>query len=279
MWGVCVVAENEQRFTLEDFNLLDGNEAWRDVTIGSVQERMAKMTEPRHLEALRQDYDHGRTPFVCGPVSRYVIDETFKPENKKYEGKTVEEIGKMEGRHPIDVLIELCVSEDLRTVIYTPPFNVNPELNADLFKSEYTIPGVSDGGAHMKYITIGRYPTEFISTFVRKHGHITLEEAHYRLSGLPAQCAGFKDRGELREGLAADIVVYDYDKLAVTPETPVILHDVPAGEWRRVQYAEGNRWILINGEVTFKDGDCTGALPGQLLRHGSADGARLRKAG
>ena len=64
------------------------------------------------------------------------------------------------------------------------------------------------------------------------------------------------------------IVVYDFDNLKVTPVE--ILHDLPGNEWRRVQKAEGYKWTIVNGEVTFKDGVCTGATPGRLLRHGVA---------
>ena len=96
----------------------------------------------------------------------------------------------------------------------------------------------------------------------------TLEEAHYHLSYLPAQAAGFLDRGYLRAGAPADIVVYDLEKLRITPEGGHdVVYDYPANEWRRVQRAEGYRWILVNGEVTFEDGKPTGATPGQLLRN------------
>ena len=80
--------------------------------------------------------------------------------------------------------------------------------------------------------------------------------------------AGFLDRGVLAEGRPADLVIYDYDALKCTPSE--IAHDFPGGEWRRIQKAEGYRYIMVNGEVTFRDGDCTGATPGKLLRHGHA---------
>jgi N-acyl-D-aspartate/D-glutamate deacylase len=83
-----------------------------------------------------------------------------------------------------------------------------------------------------------------------------------------AWAAGFKDRGTLREGMAADIVIYDFDKLQTLPEE--VAYDLPAGEWRRVQRAEGYRHIMVNGNETFEDGKCTGATPGRLLRGGQA---------
>ena len=113
---------------------------------------------------------------------------------------------------------------------------------------------------------MGVYPTEFIASLVRDNEIMDLEQAHWRLSGYPAQAAGFKDRGWIKEGAPADIVIYDYENLKILPREKV--YDLPAGAWRRVERAEGYRWILVNGEVTFQDGECTGATPGQLLRHG-----------
>ena len=101
---------------------------------------------------------------------------------------------------------------------------------------------------------------------VREEGVISLEEAHYKLSYLPAFFGGAQDRGYIREGAAADIVVYDLDGLKLLPTE--IVYDFPGGEWRRIQKAEGYRWTVVNGQVTFEDGKPTAARPGQLLRHG-----------
>src|SRR5439155_18590457 len=118
----------------------------------------------------------------------------------------------------------------------------------------------------MKFQTLGAYPTDLLMWMVREKGYVTLEDAHYHLSYLPAWTAGFKDRGSLREGLAADILVYDLDKLNILPRE--IVHDVPPNDWRRVQRAEGYRGMMVNGRVTFEEGKGTGAHPGKLLRHG-----------
>jgi N-acyl-D-aspartate/D-glutamate deacylase len=71
--------------------------------------------------------------------------------------------------------------------------------------------------------------------------------------------------------MAADVLVYDLARLGAGPTE--VAFDLPAGEWRRVQRAEGYRWILVNGAVTFEDGRPTGATPGRLLRHGRSQGA------
>src|SRR5882724_2753247 len=150
------------------------------------------------------------------------------------------------------------VSGTVRASNWSPSFGESLQLR----------PVVSDGGAHIKFITPAIYPTEVLSWLVRDSDVLSLEEAHFRLSGLCAWAAGFKDRGTLREGMAADVVIYDLAQLKSLPEE--IAYDLPANEWRRVQKAEGYRWIMVNGEVIFEDGQCTGATPGKLLRNGQA---------
>jgi len=278
VWGQAAIVGNDEYFMLADYNLLDGNPEWRAITLGSVAERIEQMQKPENRAALREHYDHGRTPIVTGPISRFEIKLVVHPDNKKYEGKSIVEAGEMMGKHPIDAMLDIAIADQLQTTFYHPRYNTNKGHAKEILDCEYAIPGVSDGGAHTKYITIGRYTTEFLAKSVREDGLISLEEAHYRLSAMPAKCAGFKDRGTLVEGAPADILVYDYANLKVTPEEPEIAYDFPAGEWRRVQRAEGYRYIIVNGTVTFVDGECTGATPGQLLRHGKGKASSREQA-
>src|SRR5262249_23696226 len=130
----------------------------------------------------------------------------------------------------------------------------------------YLIPGSSDGGAHTKFITFGRYPTEFIINYVREYEWLSPEDAHWRLSALAAHRPGIKNRGGLREGAPAAVLVYDFENLEILPQE--VAYDYRGGEWRRVQRARGYRHVLVNGEVTIEDDQETGVPSGQLLRWG-----------
>ena len=176
------------------------------------------------------------------------------------------EVADREHKHPIDAMLDLAISEDLQTVFFREFPRNDPEAMREVINAPFVLPGISDGGAHMKFLTLGCYPTDFISRLVREHGLMDLEQAHWRLSGYSAMAAGFTDRGFLREGAPADILVYDYDALRVLPRERI--HDFPADDWRLAQKAEGYRQIIVNGGVTFEDGECTGETPGTLLRHG-----------
>jgi N-acyl-D-amino-acid deacylase len=188
------------------------------------------------------------------------------PEFKQYENMNIVEAGKLMDKHPVDAMLDIAVADGLATEFYSAPVNTDIEGFREVVGSELTIPGVSDGGAHTKFFMGGVYPTELLMK-VRDHNVMSLEAAHWRLSTQPALCAGFKNRGTLREGTPADIVIYDLNKLGVRPME--IAQDFPGGEWRRVKRAEGYDKVLVNGEVTLDQGQPTGAMSGRLLRYGA----------
>ena len=267
-------------FTLEHWNLYDSSPGWNRATTGTFEEKMAKMQDPEIRAAIRAETDAaieklGRTQALGGPIEELLIQSVDECENAEqlacHVGKTVQQVADEWGKHPIDTMLDLSVEGGLKVEFLGRDRGQNAEYMAEMITAPYSIPGVSDGGAHTKFFTGGAFTTDFLAWMVRDEGKVSLEEAHYRLSFLPAFAAGFRDRGFLREGAPADIVVYDLDALEVTPRwVGDIAHDFPANEWRRVQRAKGYRAILVNGEPTFEDGECTGRTPGRLLRHGQA---------
>lgn len=260
-------------FTLEDWNLFDQSPFWRDATLGTTGERKAKLCRPDIRKAMKEEYDSRAfaqsrplLPFEI-EIATYIAQHVERPDLTKYEGLSVAQIAELDGKHVVDAMLDLSVADDLKTQWRTPLINTRPEYAQEVMTSPYTLAGVSDGGAHMKFLTAGIWPTDLLTWMVRDNRILTLEDAHHRLSGMQAWAAGMTDRGLVREGLAADLMIYDLDALRVGPVE--IVNDLPAGEWRRIQRAEGYRWIMVNGQVTFEDGKCTGATPGRLLRFGS----------
>lgn len=272
VFGQAVTARAPVRMTLEDWNLFDSVPAWKEATIGTVEERKAKLSKPELRAEMREDYDKGGMEtlnVVFGEFDKFIARKVKNTDLKlKYEGMSVQQIAEAEGKHVIDAMLDLSVADDLRTEWAGPVANANIEGYKELMGSPYTMPGVSDGGAHVKFITPAIYPTEVLSWLVRETGTLSLEEAHFRLSGMMAWAAGIKDRGTLRPGMAADMVIYDIN--TVNAAEGEIVHDLPANEWRRVQRAEGYKHIMVNGEVTFNDGQCSGATSGALLYNGAA---------
>ena len=116
-----------------------------------------------------------------------------------------------------------------------------------------------------KFLTARIYPTDLLIWLVRDEKTISLEDAHYKLSYLPGSFGRLQDTSSIREQ-APRTLVYDLAKLEVLPSEVAV--DLPGGEWRRIQKSKGYNWILVNGEITFEDGEPTGALPGKFLRNG-----------
>ena len=269
--GVGVGREGFE-LTLADWNLFDDSPAWRHATLGSVEERKAKMDDPEVRAAMRAEWDEGLYPGavanLLGSVAGMIVENVGSRDLEKYIGQSIEQIAQEEGKHVIDAVLDIAVADNLQTEFVAPTAMGNPEWTAEVTNSPYVIGDASDGGAHVKFFTAGVYPTDMLTWLVRDEGLVSLEEAHFKLSYLPAFAGGFRDRGFLREGAPADIVVYDLEKLALRPTE--IVHDLPGGDWRRIQKADGYRWTLVNGQVTLEDGDPTGALSGKLLRHGTS---------
>ena len=268
LYGQGLTARTGFEFTFTDWNLFDMSPIWREVTQGSREERKLKMQDPEMRAKLRDEWDSGMRPGpnLIGSIAGLVIDEVGHREFERYIGQTVGDIAEREGKHVIDACLDIAVADDLQTEFYAAKAMNSPQNAAEILKSPYCIPGVSDGGAHVKFSLGGNYPTDTLVWLVREEGQLSLEEAHYKLSYMPAFMGGVKDRGFIREGAPADLVVYDLEGLKLLE--PEVVHDLPGGDWRRIQKAEGYRWILVNGEATFEDGKETGVLPGKLLLHG-----------
>jgi N-acyl-D-aspartate/D-glutamate deacylase len=263
--GQSATLELNFTFSFKEWNLWDDMPAWRECTTGSIEDRLMKLSDPERRPGLRMVEQTG---LVTNSTNEIIVLECKRPDLKKYENLTVGEIAKMENKHPIDALLDIACADGLNTDFYSPPQNFSVKNMSEMIHSDsLPIFGVSDGGAHTKFFTGGRYPTETLINFVRENPVLTLEEAQVRLSAQPAMCGGFKNRGTLVEGAAADVVVYDLEKLKIMPME--VAHDFPGGEWRRVQRAEGYKAVMVNGECIMEDGKETGAVPGRLLRHGS----------
>jgi N-acyl-D-aspartate/D-glutamate deacylase len=260
IYGQALTTDAGFTFSFDEWNLFDECDAWREATTGSVEERLAKLSDPRRRAALRE-----AKPYIAlGPIEGIVVAEGASADTRALENETIGDLAERRGVHPVDALLDIAVADGLRTQFFSLPANASLEGFSDLMTDPWVIPGVSDGGAHTRFLTAGRYPTDAITRGARDHQILSLEEVHWKLSALPAHCAGFADRGTLEPGKAADIVCYDLERLASTPVEKAF--DFPAGEWRRVQRGIGYRWVLVNGEVTIEDDKPTGARAGRLLR-------------
>ena len=263
------------QFTLEDYNLADAIPCWKEACTGTIAEKLVKFADPVRRAAMKAIHEERGGLFGSGYVLKDITVGWIPLDvpnglalQDRYEGYTIGEIAQREGKHEIDAFLDVALVGELKTGFETTMIMTPPASMKEIATSPVALPGVSDGGAHTKFVTTARFPTELLGYWVREHQIMSLEEAHWRLSALPARAAGLKGRGYLAEDMPADIIVYDLDQLESLPAERA--WDYPAGEWRLIQKAKGYNYILVNGEITFIDGECTNATPGRLLRHGVA---------
>ncbi|MGB2019981.1 MAG: amidohydrolase family protein, partial [Parvibaculales bacterium] len=148
----------------------------------------------------------------------------------------------------------------------------------EMFQSENTVLSLSDGGAHCGVITDASFPTYLLSHWVRdrsRGARFGLEEAVKAQSADTAALYGLHDRGVIAPGMKADMNVIDFAALQLGE--PEMVYDLPAGGRRLIQKIDGYRYTIVDGVVTYEDGQPTGKMPGKLIRgpQGDADAQRL----
>jgi len=178
--------------------------------------------------------------------------------------RTVAEVARERGQHPAETMIDLALARDLDLFFLQPVANEDQDLALELMRHPRTVTTFSDSGAHVSQLMDASLQTHLLAHWVRARQAFTLPEAVRMLTLVPATLWGFADRGLVREGLVADLVVFDPDTIAA--EMPEAVDDLPAGARRLVQRTRGVAATVVNGEVLLRDGKHTGALPGQLLR-------------
>jgi N-acyl-D-amino-acid deacylase len=182
-----------------------------------------------------------------------------RAENEQWEGKTLGEYMEATGSDVVDAICDLLLAEDLRVNEVTPgPWTETlPRFVAHplgMIGTDSTFIGAKPSPR-----TYGSFP-RVLGEFVRDRRHLTLPEAVRKMTSYPAQRLGILDRGILRDGLKADIVVFDPDTVRT-----LATYDEPR------RYPAGIPYVIVNGQLVVDEGEHTGALPGRALRRARPD--------
>ena len=255
-------------YTLKTMQHFDALPTWRTVMMLPLEERKQAFRDPEtraklHFEAVETPYSGDGGEFTRRWDLQFVF-RTSLAKNRHLQGKSVAEVAQEQGRDVLDAFLDLALEEDLETVFERRERNSDPEAMAAMLASPRVILGFSDGGAHMVFRTDYSYPTYVLGHWVREQGALSLEEAVRKLTFVSASVFGITDRGLLRPGYAADIMVFDPDTIG--PLEPEDADDLPGGASRRKQLATGIEWVVVNGEVLIERGEHSGAYPGQVVR-------------
>ena len=257
----------EAHLKLADTFLFDEMPAWRSVLTLPDAERVAQLRSPEVRAKLRAEFDDPGQRAATFQWDGLEVEAVRDEANAAWVGRSVTELAEERGgADPLDTFLDCCLEEGLETQWRTRSNEVAQEFIKHVVRSgienPMVMPGSSDGGAHLASFTGADYTTRLLTDWVPET--ISLEQAIWRNTLMPATVHGIRDRGVLREGAWADVLVIDPERLSAGDA--YLARDFPADTERYVVGAEGYVATIVNGEVVLEDNKPTGALPGQVLR-------------
>ena len=262
------------RFTMRNAQVFDRLPTWQAVMTGSDEQKLAAFRDPSMRLRLHAEAVEGENIPVTALPIRWEGVFVAKPaleKNAGLAGKSVAQVAQEQDKDVLDAFLDLVVEETLATSFRNSQAGGDNEAMAAMLGSPYTMIGLSDAGAHVVFEAGYGYSSVVLGHWVREERVLTLEEAVRKLSFMQASVYGLHDRGLLRPGMAADVVVFDPDTIAAeeTDET----HDLPGGLMRLRQLARGVDYTIVNGQTLMEGGEHTGAYPGRVMRgNGQARG-------
>ena len=241
-------------------------DVWRDIRGLPLAEQQAKLRDPS-LRAKLVEVANGPRPErrIVGVEARPPDwDWFFVLDSMLGEQRRLADIAAERGMDPVDLMIELALQKDLKQFFCQPAANEDQDHVLEMMRHPRSVVTFSDSGAHVSQIMDSSLQTHLLGYWVREREALTLEEGVRQLTSIPAANWGMHDRGLLREGMNADLVVFDPD--TVGPRMPEVVHDLPGGAKRLKQVANGIRNTVVAGEVFLENNEHTGALAGRLFR-------------
>lgn len=258
-------------FSLKSYLPFDVLPAWKPIRALPFEEQKRRLREPalrRELVAAEAQMKPKDNKLQGGGAA------TMDPRKPDYanlyvmrgvdwDDPTVDDIARERGQHPVEVMIDLSLEND-NQVYVQPLVNESPDDVLGMLKYDSTLATFSDSGAHVCQEMGSSLQTHFLNYWVRKRGAFTLEQAIKKLTHDNATAWELHDRGLVKEGYKADLVLFDAER--IRPRLPTVESDLPGGARRLVQKADGIAATIVNGHVAFENGAATGTFAGQVLK-------------
>jgi N-acyl-D-aspartate/D-glutamate deacylase len=253
-------------------NPFSGSETYKAIAHLPLAERAAAMADPDFRARLLSETGAAKGPFGGSMLQAWdrmwLLDEV--PDYEQPASRTVAALAAGRGIWPEDLAIDHMLSNGGRGMLYHPFLNYadnSLDPSYAMLGHRDTVPGLSDGGAHVGMICDGSFPTSMLTHWTRDRTRgpkYRVEEIVRMQTRDTAAAVGLMDRGTITPGLRADLNVIDYEGLKL--HAPGVSYDLPAGGRRLTQKADGYVATVVAGVVTYRDGEPTGALPGRLVR-------------
>jgi N-acyl-D-aspartate/D-glutamate deacylase len=258
------------RINMKSGFILDILNGWDKLMALPDAEKLAMLADPsgrQKMDELAQ-LTEGPTRSIAN-WSSYILLETFTEKWKKYEGRVIGEIAAEIGSTPWDVLCDVVVDDQLKTVIANQDRGQDRDTwdkRVQVWRDHRAVVGASDAGAHLDMIDSYAFSTTLLARAVREHELMPLEEAVFHLTDRPARLYGLKNRGRIAKGWAADITIFDPN--TVGPGPAGMRFDLPGGAGRVYGESVGVEHVIVNGVPAVRNNVVLTARPGTLLRSG-----------
>ncbi len=268
---LVVVKPGDLRLNFTSGFVLDLLPGWAEILHVPKAERLRTLAQPSVRAILKSGVDEAPANMRASYANfhEWTVAETFSPATKPHEGKVVGDVAKAAGKTPLDMVLDIALADDLKTTFVLPRRHNDEgswQLRSTVWLDPRALIGASDAGAHLDMTDSFAFFPQLLSIGVREKKLIGLEEAVRQLTSRPARLMGLSDRGELKVGYRADLVVFDPDTIDHGP-----LHtrfDLPTGAGRLFADAIGVGHVFVNGTEIFRDGKFQGAYPGRAIRSG-----------
>jgi N-acyl-D-aspartate/D-glutamate deacylase len=244
---------------------------WNEVMNLPVPERIEKLSDPATRQWMN-DRARSKEAGVFRRLAswgRYQIGDTYSAANEGLKGRVVNDLAKERGRDSFDTLLDIVINDELRTVLWPIPPDDDEDswkLRAEAWRNPNVLIGGSDAGAHLDRMCGAPYTTVFLADMLRGRRLVPLEEAIHLITQAPAELFGLRERGVVREGFHADLVLFDPETIGA--DDVRLVEDLPGGSARLFAGSRGVRRVFVNGRTIVENGQPTGDLPGTVLRSG-----------
>jgi N-acyl-D-aspartate/D-glutamate deacylase len=271
--GVEVRPQVSPRPLTMDFTMaypypFEGMVSWQRVMTRPAAEWARVYADPEFRAALKAELAARRYSVFRGRWDLVRVLKAGTAQLKGQEGRSIAQIAADAGKDPVDAWLDLVLDDGLKTEFIAGLMNVDDEAVGELVSHPHTLVSLSDAGAHLSLLCDAGYSSTLLGKWVRDKRRLTLEDAVRRLTSDPAQAYRIPERGTLKPGYWADVVVFD--PATIDAEPSELVHDLPAGEPRFISRARGIAHSLVNGIPVLRKGEILervpGKRPGRLLR-------------
>ena len=258
-------------FTLQSPYPVEGLKSWKPALGLHGDALVAMLADPGFRDGVRAELatsTHFR--LFNGEWDKVQVVETASPAHAHHEQRSIAEIARSEGRDPLDVMLDLAIAEQLQTVFTAQLLNSDEEAVGRMLNHPHSLVSLSDAGAHLTFFNDAGFGLHLMGHWARDLGTMSMSEAVRRLTSQPAQVFGMSQRGTIREGYAADLLLFDPQTVARGPKHRVF--DLPGGAARLTTDALGVRGVWVNGQMVANADGLLASTPlaGELLTQFSA---------